>query len=52
VLERFGMADCNPRTTPLPTGFNISEDQLPTTDAHKLFMRDKPYREVLGCLMW
>ncbi|KAJ3492187.1 hypothetical protein NLJ89_g11265 [Agrocybe chaxingu] len=52
MLERFGMSDCNPRSTPLPCGIELSELNAPRTDEDVLFMKDKPYREALGCIMW
>jgi hypothetical protein len=52
MLEQFGMADCNPKTTPLPIGIVLSENDCPTTDADKAYMKDKPYREVLGKFNW
>ena len=32
VLERFGMTDCNPKSTPLPPGISLSEADSPKTD--------------------
>ena len=52
VLERFGMTDCNPKSTPLPPGISLSEDDSPKTDEDYHFMKDKPYREALGSCMW
>ena len=52
VLERFGMADCNPKSTPLPPGIVLSESDSRKTDEDQHFMMDKPYREALGSCMW
>ena len=52
VLERFGMADCNPKPTPLPPGIALSESDSLKTDEDRHFMMDKPYREALGSCMW
>ena len=52
VLARHGMSDCNPRSTPLPTGVVLNKSQAPTTEEEQYFMRDKPYREVLGAVMY
>jgi len=52
TLERFGMADCNPKSTPLPPGIDISDDLCPKTEEDRLFMIDKPYRSALRGLMW
>ena len=52
VLEHFGMADCNPKSTPLPPGIALSESDSPRTDKDRHFMMDKPYSEALGSCMW
>jgi hypothetical protein len=52
ILKRFGMAECNPKHTPLPSGIELTLDDCATTDEQKSFMADKPYREVLGSIMW
>jgi hypothetical protein len=52
MLEQFGMADCNPKSTPLPVGITLSESDCPSTDTDRAYMKDKPYREVLGKFNW
>ncbi|CAA7267103.1 unnamed protein product [Cyclocybe aegerita] len=52
MLERFGMSDCNAKSTPLPCGIELLELNAPRTEDNTLFMKDKPYREALGCIMW
>ena len=52
MLECFGMADCNPKSTSLPPGIDISDDLSPKTKEDWLFMTDKPYHLALGGLMW
>lgn len=52
VLERFGMQDCNAKSTPLPTGIILSESDSPKTEEDRHYMKDKPYREALGSCMW
>ena len=37
---------------PLPTGINLSILNLPQTEEDCIFMKDKPYNEVLGLIMW
>ena len=46
------MTECNPRYTPLPSGIVLTANMAPKSDAERLFMRDKPYRQLLGALMW
>jgi hypothetical protein len=52
VLARHGMSDCNSCSTPLLTGVILNKSQAPTTEEEQYFMRDKPYREVLGAVMY
>jgi hypothetical protein len=51
VLERYGMADCNPKSTPLPVGMPIVASKEPLSQADREFMADKPYREATGSVM-
>jgi hypothetical protein len=46
------MTDCNPRPTPLLLGIELTKEQAPTTEAEHHYMKDKPYREVLGSVMY
>lgn len=52
LLKKWGMSDCNPKYTPLPLGTNLSLDDCAVTAEQIHFMKDKPYREVLGGVMW
>src|SRR6266540_5846463 len=44
--------DITPRNTPLPVGFTVDQNMSPKTDSKKKEMADKPYRPVLGSVMW
>ncbi|KAF5391957.1 hypothetical protein D9757_003238 [Collybiopsis confluens] len=52
VLTRFKLNNITPRNTPLPIGIQLNADMAPITETEKREMKDKPYREVLGCVMW
>ena len=52
TLEKYGMAECTQKYTPLPPGITLSQMQAPSTDKERAYMLDKPYREVLGLLMY
>lgn len=52
VLNRFGLENVTPRNTPLPTGIVLTNDMSPKTDSEKREMSDKPYRSILGSVMW
>ena len=52
VLNRFGLDNITPRNVPLPVGIVLSSNMSPETDSEKWEMRDKPYRSLLGSIMW
>lgn len=52
LLKKHNMWDCNPKSTPLPLGIDLSSEDCAVTEEQKRFMADKPYREVLGSVMW
>lgn len=52
VLTCYGMTECSPRTTPLPLSIQLTKMQAPSTDLERHFMKDKPYHEVLGSVMY
>ena len=52
VVSRFHLEHITPRNTPLPTGINLNSNMSPKTDSEKKEMRDKPYRLILGSVMW
>src|ERR1700678_1005050 len=52
VLNRFGLENITPRNTPLPVGIILDNSMSPKTDSERKVMEDKPYRSVLGTVMW
>ena len=52
MLERFGLADCNPVTTPMNPGTRLSASMAPKDDSERDFMADKPYRNAVGALSY
>lgn len=46
------MSECNPHATPLPAEIRLTESMAPQMDAERHYMNDKPYRKLLGALMW
>ena len=48
VLEEFGMADCNPSSTPLPAGLKLKADGPEDPEV----FQDIPYRQVVGKLAY
>jgi len=51
ILTRFEMTNCKPLTTPLGT-FKLTAEQCPQSEREKLEMRNKPYRELIGSLIY
>ena len=52
VLNRFSLTAVTPRNVPLPPGIILDGNMCPQTDSERKEMADKPYRSVLGCIMW
>jgi hypothetical protein len=52
VLNRFGLENVVPRNVPLPVGIVLDNNMSPKTNSEKQEMKDKPYRSVLGSIMW
>ena len=52
VLARFHMVNITPQNTPLPVGIVLDSSMSPKTDSEKKEMDDKPYRSILGSVMW
>jgi len=46
------MAECAPATIPLPPGLFLSVKDCPTTTEEITEMKNIPFREVLGSIMW
>jgi len=52
MLRRFRMDDCASTSTPLLVDSILSIDGCPRTPKEMDEMKDVPYREALGSLMW
>src|SRR5882762_3123451 len=52
VLRCFNMHECDPIDTPLDHTIVLSERDCPTTDDKKTKMKSRPYRELVGALIW
>lgn len=52
ILKRFKMDDCNPVSTPLVIGENITKEMEPPTDEEKREMDRIPYRAAIGSLLF
>ena len=52
VVERYNMEGAKPVTTPLQPGERLTRDQAPTTPRQYEQMRNVPYQEGVGSLMY
>ncbi|KAF5344937.1 hypothetical protein D9757_015344 [Collybiopsis confluens] len=52
LLAKHGFDASKPKATLLPPGTALSSDPLPMSAEESYFMRDKPYREVLGAVQF
>ena len=52
VINRFSLEHITPRNVPLPAGILLDGNMSPKTDSEKEIMNDKPYRPILGSVMW
>ncbi|KAE8961631.1 hypothetical protein PR001_g29980, partial [Phytophthora rubi] len=52
VVERFGQENAKPVDNPCAAGVKLSKTQSPGTDAEQNAMRSKPYRSLIGCLLY
>jgi Reverse transcriptase (RNA-dependent DNA polymerase)/GAG-pre-integrase domain/gag-polypeptide of LTR copia-type len=52
ILESFRMQDCNGTRTPMDDKARLSSKMSPTSDAEKAEMKNIPYREAVGKLLY
>ena len=52
ILSRFKHQDCKPAATPSEPGLKLSKAQMPTTAEEKADMKDVPYRQCVGALLY
>lgn len=52
MLKRFNMDKCSPKSTPLPPALTLTTNDCPSTPGEVDEMKNTPYWEALGSLMW
>lgn len=52
VLARFGMDQCNGISTPIDLNQKLTADMCPSNDANKMLMKNVPYMQAVGCLLF
>lgn len=52
MLAHFGLEHVRCRSTPLPPNVKLRESPTPLPEQDRQFMKDKPYRAVVGSILW
>jgi len=52
IVEKYGLTNAKPVTTPMEPGVQLSSDQGPSTPNQLLKMRGIPYAEAAGSILW
>ncbi len=52
VLDRFGMSDCNPISTPMDINVKLSKQDCPITQEDRNRMYGIPYQSAVGAIMY
>jgi hypothetical protein len=52
MLERFNLTNAHPITIPLDPGSLLTDTQSPTLEAEKLEMKNMPYKQLIGSLLY
>ena len=52
IIKKFGLQDAHPLSTPLDPHHKLSQSQSPSTTHQFDDMRNVPYREAIGSLMY
>uniref|UniRef100_H3H572 Polyprotein n=2 Tax=Phytophthora ramorum TaxID=164328 RepID=H3H572_PHYRM len=52
VTSRFNQQDAKAVVNPCESGMKLTKMQSPTTNAEREDMRNKPYRSLIGCLLY
>ena len=52
TLQKYGMENCKPVSTPLQAGVHLHTPDDPPTQEEEQFMRDKDYRGVVGRIQY
>lgn len=52
ILRRFNMDQCNPVATPLSPSEPLTKQQVANTEKKIERMRNVPYQEAVGCLLF
>ena len=52
VIKKYGMEDCKPTSTPYDPSNKLSRDMMPQNEEEAKEMKNVPYREAVGSLLY
>lgn len=52
LLQKFQMEQAKPVSTPIESNLKVSKEMSPSTDEERLEMENRPYRELVGGLIY
>ena len=52
LVKQANLEDAMPRPTPLQPGLQLTKAMCPSTPAERLAMRERPFRSILGALLY
>lgn len=52
ILEKFGMSDCKPCSTPVDVNQKLTKEMSPKNDDERTRMSNIPYQEAVGSLLY
>ena len=52
MLEKYGLSNANPVSTPIDPGLKLSTSMAPQSEDDVIFMKSVPYINAVGSLMY
>lgn len=52
LLAKYNLSGLKPKSTPFPPGLTLSSSQLPQTKDKPAYMKEEPYQEIVGALLF
>src|SRR3979490_1012877 len=52
ITNKFQLTNAKPVMTPMEPGMLLSKEQAPQSICHKICMRNIPYAEAIGSILW
>lgn len=52
LLDQYNVSECRTTKTPVELGIKLSKLESPSNESEKEEMKDVPYRQIIGSLMY